>query len=100
MKSISSQFAGNRGEQEDDEQSEQSLDHDVLFPSGRHPDGPVENVVTAIWCAGAHSRDPLGFGILVGALAQFILGRDGGRVMTIALVAGLGGSSSAGCCSA
>ncbi len=35
----------------------------------------------------------LGFGILVGALAQFILGRDGGRVdWTIALVAGLGGS--------
>ena len=35
----------------------------------------------------------LGFGILVGALAQFILGRDGGRVdWTIAIVAGLGGS--------
>jgi uncharacterized membrane protein YeaQ/YmgE (transglycosylase-associated protein family) len=35
----------------------------------------------------------LGFGILVGALAQFILGRDGGRIdWTIGLVAGLGGS--------
>ena len=35
----------------------------------------------------------LGFGVLVGALAQFILGREGGAVdWTIALVAGLGGS--------
>jgi len=35
----------------------------------------------------------LGFGILVGALAQFILGRDGGTIdWAIALVAGLGGS--------
>ncbi|TFH14029.1 MAG: GlsB/YeaQ/YmgE family stress response membrane protein [Acidimicrobiales bacterium] len=35
----------------------------------------------------------LGFGILVGALAQFILGRDGGSIdWTIGLVAGLGGS--------
>jgi uncharacterized membrane protein YeaQ/YmgE (transglycosylase-associated protein family) len=35
----------------------------------------------------------LGFGILVGGLAQFILGREGGRIdWTIGLVAGLGGS--------
>lgn len=35
----------------------------------------------------------IGFGVLIGALAQFILGRDGGRVdWTIALVAGLVGS--------
>jgi uncharacterized membrane protein YeaQ/YmgE (transglycosylase-associated protein family) len=35
----------------------------------------------------------LGFGILVGALAQFLLGREGGAIdWTIALVAGLGGS--------
>jgi uncharacterized membrane protein YeaQ/YmgE (transglycosylase-associated protein family) len=35
----------------------------------------------------------LGFGILVGAIAQFILGREGGRVdWTIAIVAGLVGS--------
>jgi uncharacterized membrane protein YeaQ/YmgE (transglycosylase-associated protein family) len=33
------------------------------------------------------------FGMMIGALAQFILGRDGGRVdWTIAFVAGLGGS--------
>jgi uncharacterized membrane protein YeaQ/YmgE (transglycosylase-associated protein family) len=35
----------------------------------------------------------IGFGMMIGALAQFILGRDGGRVdWTIAFVAGLGGS--------
>ncbi len=35
----------------------------------------------------------LGFGILVGAAAQFILGRDGGGIdWAIALGAGLGGS--------
>ena len=35
----------------------------------------------------------LGFGILVGGLAQFILGREGGRIdWTIGLAAGLGGS--------
>ena len=35
----------------------------------------------------------LGCGVLVGGLAQFILGRDGGRVdWTIGLVAGLGGT--------
>jgi uncharacterized membrane protein YeaQ/YmgE (transglycosylase-associated protein family) len=35
----------------------------------------------------------LGFGILVGAAAQFLLGREGGAIdWTIALVAGLGGS--------
>ena len=35
----------------------------------------------------------LGFGILVGAIAQFILGRDGGQVdWGIAIVAGIGGS--------
>ena len=35
----------------------------------------------------------LGFGILIGALAQFILGREGGAIdWTIALAAGLGGS--------
>ncbi|HSL73873.1 MAG TPA: hypothetical protein VK853_05380 [Ilumatobacteraceae bacterium] len=33
------------------------------------------------------------FGLVVGALAQFVVGRDGGRVdWTLALVAGLGGS--------
>ncbi len=35
----------------------------------------------------------LGFGILVGAAAQFLLGREGGAIdWTIALAAGLGGS--------
>ncbi len=35
----------------------------------------------------------LGFGILVGAIAQFILGRDGGQIdWGIAIAAGLGGS--------
>ena len=33
------------------------------------------------------------FGFMVGAIAQFILGRDGGRIdWTMALIAGLGGS--------
>ncbi len=33
------------------------------------------------------------FGMMVGAIAQFVLGRDGGRVdWTMALLAGLGGS--------
>jgi uncharacterized membrane protein YeaQ/YmgE (transglycosylase-associated protein family) len=35
----------------------------------------------------------LGFGIIVGALAQFILGREGGSVdWGIAIIAGIGGS--------
>jgi uncharacterized membrane protein YeaQ/YmgE (transglycosylase-associated protein family) len=35
----------------------------------------------------------MAFGMMIGALAQFILGRDGGRVdWTIAFVAGIGGS--------
>jgi uncharacterized membrane protein YeaQ/YmgE (transglycosylase-associated protein family) len=35
----------------------------------------------------------LGFGILVGAIAQFIVGRDGGRIdWQIAIIAGLAGS--------
>ena len=33
------------------------------------------------------------FGLMVGAIAQFVLGREGGRIdWTMALIAGLGGS--------
>ena len=37
------------------------------------------------------------FGLMVGAIAQFVLGREGGRIdWTMALIAGLGGSFGGG----